>query len=66
MGTGKNLTVTEDSDDHGNKIEIGIDVIQSIVRNERYDTLGMINGTAGLFLDNTSSLVAISASPYAI
>ena len=66
MGTGKNLVVTEDSDDHGNKIEIGIDVIQSIVRNERYDTLGQINGTAGLFLDNTSSLVAISASPYAI
>lgn len=66
IGTGKDLIITEDSDDHNNKQEIGIDVIQSIVRNERYDTLGQIGGTAGLFLDNTSSLIAITSSPYAI
>jgi hypothetical protein len=37
-----------------------------MVRNETYDTLGLLTGTTGLFYENTSSLEFITASPYAI
>lgn len=67
VGTGKKLVFTEQTDDHGNVQEIGIEMIQSIVRNETYDRLGLIPGlTKGDFYENTSSLVFATWSPFAL
>lgn len=73
IGTGERLTFTEQFDDHENVQEIGYRMIQSIVRNEVYDTLGLLHDnisgaalTAGLFYENTSSLVFATYSPYTI
>lgn len=67
IGTGKRLRFTEQIDDHENVKEVGIEMIQSIVRNEQYDTLGIIPGlTAGDFYENTSSLIGVTWSPYAL
>jgi hypothetical protein len=42
-------------------------MIKSVVRNETYDTLGQVPGlTKGDFYENTSSLIGITNSPYAL
>ena len=64
VGIGKNVEFTEQTADHDNIVEIGVDMIQSVVRNETYDTLGLITGTANRFYENTSSIVFASYSPY--
>lgn len=73
IGTGERLTFTEQMDDHENVQEIGYRMIQSIVRNETYDTLGLLSDnisgaklSAGDFYENTSSLVFATYSPYTI
>jgi hypothetical protein len=73
IGTGEKVNYTEQLDDHENVQEIGIRMIQSVVRNETYDTLGILKDnisgaalTAGLFYENTSSLVFATNSPYAL
>lgn len=67
IGTGKKINFTDEMLDHENVKEIGINYIQSIVRNETYDTLGLIPGlTKGDFYENTSSLVFATHSPYAL
>jgi hypothetical protein len=66
IGTGEELTITEDSEDYDNRQGIGIDVIQSMVRNETYDTSGLTGLTAGDFYENTSSIAFITNSPYTI
>jgi len=67
VGTGQKIKFTDEMLDHGNVKEIGIDFIQSAVRNEVYDTLGLIPGRAkGDFYENTSSLVGATFSPYAL
>ena len=73
IGTGKKLSFTEQTDDHGNVHEIGIEMIQSIVRNETYDTLGILKDnisgaalSAGDFYENTSSLAFATYSPFSM
>jgi len=73
IGIGERMTFTEQTDDHENVYEIGYRMIQSIVRNETYDTLGImkdpISGeklNAGDFYENTSSLVFATYSPYSL
>ncbi len=67
IGTGKKGHFTELVDDHDNVHEIGWEAIQSIVRNEQYDTLGLVPGlTKNDFYENTSSLVFATWSPYAL
>jgi Protein of unknown function (DUF4043) len=66
VGTGEDLTITEEMQDHDKKYEIGYDVIQSIVRNDVMDTIGNITGTKGLFVENTSSVAGCTYSPSSI
>ncbi len=67
VGTGKRMRFTDEMLDHENIKEIGIEFIQSVVRNETYDTLGIIPGlTAGQFYENASSLAFATWSPYAL
>lgn len=65
LGVGARLKFTEESDDHGFFKEIGLNFIQSVVRNDVYDLDGMV-GTAGNFDYNDSSLVFATYSPYAL
>lgn len=66
VGTGEDLKITDEMQDHGNKVEIGYDVIQSIVRNDNYDTLGQITGVKGAFWEHTASIAFATYSSYAI
>jgi hypothetical protein len=66
MGTGQDLQITEDEQDHGKKKEVGYDVIQSIVRGDVFDSLGTVTGTQGAFVENTSSVAFATKSPFAI
>ncbi len=73
IGTGEKVQFTEQLDDHEIVQEIGIRMIQSIVRNETYDTLGILTDnisgaalTAGDFYENTSSLVFATYSPFSM
>jgi hypothetical protein len=57
----------EDVEDYENVKGIGVDTIQSVVRNDIFDQDGKISGlTAGDFYENTSSMVIASYSPYAL
>jgi hypothetical protein len=67
VGTGKKVEYTDETSDHGNVKEVGINFIQSVVRNETYDKLGLVPGlTAGDFYENTSSLAFVTYSPHAL
>ena len=66
MGTGQDLKITEDEQDHGNKKEVGYELIQSIVRGDVFDSLGTVTGTQGAFVENTSSVAGATYSPFAI
>ena len=71
VGTGKEFRFTDQMWDHENVKEIGVEFIKSVVRNEQYDTLGIIINpvtgalfTAGDFYENTSSLAFLTYSPF--
>jgi hypothetical protein len=69
VGTGKRMRFTDEMWDHENVKEIGLEYIQSVVRNETYDVAGILarNGivaNTGDFYENTASLVGASWSPY--
>jgi hypothetical protein len=67
VGVGKRMEFTDLVDDHGFLVEIGINTIQSVVRNDIYDYDGLVSGlTAGDFAENTSSLVVATYSPSAL
>jgi len=71
VGIGERPGYTEDNDDHGNVVEIGLDFIQSIVRNETFDTIGLLAAkglvpTKGDFYENTSSIMFVTWSPFAL
>lgn len=67
IGTGKKIRYTDEMLDHENVKEVGIEYIQSVVRNETYDTLGLIPGLSkGDFYENTSSLAFMTYSPFAL
>ncbi len=73
VGVAHKPNFTEEEKDHGNVHELGVEWYQSIVRDEVYDTLGLIvnpvtgsNFAAGDFYENTSSLVGVTCSPYAL
>lgn len=58
VGVGEKMQFTEQIDDHGNVKEIGIDTIQSVVRNDIYDRDGQVPGLSpNDFHENTSSMV---------
>ena len=67
VGVGQKPQFTELVEDHGAKVEIGINMIQSIVRNDIYDHDGKVAGlTAGQFYENTSSLAIATYSKHAL
>lgn len=73
VGMAEKPSFTEEIWDHENGHEVGVQWYQSIVRNETYDTLGIIinpvtgsNLTAGDFFENTSSIGFATWSPYAM
>jgi len=57
------VSFVEQTDDYGAIAGIGIQTIQSVVRNDVYDQDGMTGLTAGDFYENTSSLVFATWSP---
>lgn len=64
---GPKITFTDEIDDHGFIQEIGMSMVQSVVRNDVYDVDGQIAGlSAGDFFENTSSLAFATYSPYAL
>ena len=71
VGTGMRINYTDEDFDHGNVKEVAVEFIESVVRNETYDTLGLIaQKVAGLakgdFYENTGSLVFATRSPFAL
>lgn len=67
VGVGERMTFTEQLYDHGNVQEIGLDMIQSNVRTDIYDSDGKIEGlAAGDFHENTSSLAFATYSPWGL
>jgi hypothetical protein len=67
LATGEEMSLKDDDEDYMNWQGLALDMIKSCVRNETYDTLGLISGlSAGDFWENTSSLVGATYSPYAL
>ena len=67
VGTGQRLKFEDQAEDFGNHVELGLEMIQSWVRNETYDTIGFVPGlNRGDFYENTSSLVFATNTPYAL
>jgi hypothetical protein len=61
---GSKIRMTEENDDHGMIVEIGMALVQSVVRTDVYDQDGMNDGyTAGDFYENTGSIVFATYSP---
>ena len=63
VGVGERLAIKEDVEDYENVKGIGIDTIQSVVRNDIYDQDGQTGLTAGQFQENTSSMLIATYSP---
>ncbi len=67
VGVGERLALKEDVEDYENVKGIGVDTIQSVVRNDIYDQDGKISGlAAGDFYQNTSSMVIASYSKHSM
>lgn len=67
VGVGQRMSFTEETWDHNFLREIGINFIQSVVRNDQFDVDGLVSGlTAGDFYENTSSLICATYSPDAL
>lgn len=64
---GPTMRFTEQQDDHGAVVEIGIATVQSVVRADAFDEDGIVSGlSAGDFFENTSSLVFATYSPHTL
>ena len=64
---GAKIRMTEEIDDHGAIVEIGMAMVQSVVRTDQFDQDGVNTGyTAGDFYENTGSLVFATYSPDAL
>jgi hypothetical protein len=64
---GPKIKMSEEIDDHGMIVEIGMAMVQSVVRTDQYDHDAMVSGnTAGDFQENTGSLVFATYSPDAL
>jgi hypothetical protein len=58
------MSFIENTKDYGAIQGIGVQTVQSVLRNDIFDQDGMITGlTAGDFYENTSSLVFATFSP---
>jgi hypothetical protein len=67
VGVGERMALKEDVEDYENIKGLGVDTIQSVVRNDIYDQDGKVAGlTAGDFYQNTSSMVLASYSKHAL
>lgn len=71
VGTGENIHIEEQFKDFGETHEIAFTMIQSVVRNDIFDTLGMLSDNVsnvalskGDFYENTSSLSFVTNSPF--
>jgi len=63
---GSSMSFVEQFADYGAIAGIGIQTVQSVLRNDIYDLDGVTGLTAGDFYENTSSLLFVSNSPDAI
>lgn len=66
VATGEEVEVKSNVEDYENTKGYGLDFIKSVVRNEIYDALGLMGLTAGDFYENTSSMLGVTYSPYAL
>lgn len=58
------IAITEDIDDHGRLVEIGLTTVQSVVRSDSFDQDGMTGLTAGSFFEDTGSLAFVTKSKH--
>ena len=71
VGTGESVHIVEEIHEIGNTHEVGLQMIQSVVRNDVYDTTGTLSDnvsqaalSAGDFYENCSSLAFATYSPF--
>lgn len=64
IATGEEVSLKSNVEDYERVKGYGLDFIKSAVRNELYDKLGLMGLTAGQFLENNHSAVAVTYTPH--